>query len=124
CDKLCLAALEEVLDQHLAESPQQIPIRMMMSVSLEELQQRAEKIVSAVTAAGIKARIGSGKSQVGGGSLPRTTIPSATIDLQPVSQTAQSFAGRLRAFRIPVIAYISAGKVKLDLRAVLPDQQQ
>ena len=57
---------------------------------------------------------------MGGGSLPGTTLPTAVLALDPPS--ADELAAELRAATPPVIARISEGRVLLDPRTVLPEQ--
>ena len=131
CDKLILAALQATVDLHLSESagggerePAQsgIPILQMMRVSNDELRARAEKLLAAMTDLPLKASVGEGSAQIGGGSLPRTVIPSVTLDLLPLGIALDEFAARLRTGRPPVVGYVSGGRFKLDLRTVFPRQ--
>jgi L-seryl-tRNA(Ser) seleniumtransferase len=72
----------------------------------------------------VEAAVGSGESQVGGGSLPKTLIPSVTVDLLPKSGSVDDLAARLRRGSPPVVGYIAAGRLKLDLRTVFPRQDE
>jgi len=119
CDKLVLAAMEATVDALLDDRADEVPIRRMMQMPLETLQGRAERIVSAIgnTSA---VRVGRGQAQVGGGSLPRTTIPSVTIELS--GKDPQEMARQLRANDPSIIGYVSDGLLKLDLRTVFPRQ--
>jgi L-seryl-tRNA(Ser) seleniumtransferase len=66
--------------------------------------------------------VGAGKAQLGGGTLPRSTVPSVTLNLQPHEGTLADFAARLRVGDPPVIGYLGGGRFKLDLRTVFADQ--
>jgi seryl-tRNA(Sec) selenium transferase len=66
--------------------------------------------------------IGRGVVKVGGGTLPRSTISSIAIDIVPANYSVNEFAGRLRALTPPVVGYIANKSFKLDLRTVLPHQ--
>ena len=72
--------------------------------------------------AGGRASVGVGESQVGGGSLPRTVIPSVTLDLAPDGMPVAAAAEALRRAEPPVIGYVAAGRLRLDLRTVFPDE--
>ncbi len=129
CDKLILAALQTTVDLLLGETPNEIPVRRMMDIPLDALRARAERIVQSLQAgsppAGLTALIGTGQSQVGGGSLPRTRIPSVTIDLAAGAGGASAeLAARLRLGQPPVIGYTSQGRFKLDLRTIFPHQDE
>ena len=119
CDKLALAALEATVDSLLEENSVEIPIRRMMEEPRSYLVERAERIVEAL-GSGSGAVVGHGTAQVGGGSLPKTVIPSVTVDLS--SKDPHVLASRLRAASPPVIGYVADGAVKLDLRTVFPHQ--
>jgi len=94
----------------------------MMRVSNDELRPRAEKLVSALDGLPIRAAVGSGQAQIGGGTLPRSVIASVTLDLTHRTLKPQEIASRLRRRAVPVIGYIARGKLKLDLRTVFPSQ--
>jgi L-seryl-tRNA(Ser) seleniumtransferase len=144
CDKLILAALEATVEIYLRRSsddsgplgnardrrisPEEIgryggiPVLEMMRVSNDELRPRAERLVSAVDGLPIRAAVGSGQAQIGGGTLPRSVIASVTLDLTHRTLKPQEIASRLREHAVPVIGYIARGKLKLDLRTVFPSQ--
>ena len=129
CDKLILAALETTVDLHLgmcsgdgASAASGIPVLDMLRMPNDVLRARAEKIMAALGGLPIVASVGAGRAQVGGGTLPRSVIPSVTLDLVHHSTPPQEFAARLRASTPPVIGYIERGKLKLDLRTVFPSQ--
>lgn len=117
CDKLILSALQTTVDAYLAGEPNQL--LEMLQTPTETLTARAEKIISELK--GVHAEVGKGKAQIGGGTLPRSVIPSVTIDIQPEVPLAE-FAARLRAASPPIIGYVSGGKFKLDLRTIFPRQ--
>jgi L-seryl-tRNA(Ser) seleniumtransferase len=123
CDKLILSALEATVDLLLAGYVEQIPIRAMMHNSIESLRPRAERIAAAISATPLKVTIVEGHAEVGGGSLPRTTIPSLAIELQPPdSISVITLAERLRLGRPPVIGHMADGNLHLDLRTVFSRQ--
>ena len=122
CDKLILAALQTTVDLYLSGETNAVPALAMMQLSTGELRRRAEKIIARLHELPLPAEIGGGKAQIGGGSLPRSTIPSVTLDFK-IGEPA-AFAARLRRGRPPVIGYIAAGKFKLDLRTIFPRQDE
>jgi L-seryl-tRNA(Ser) seleniumtransferase len=72
CDKLILSALQTIVDQYLdgtAESS--VPVLQMLKISNEELNIRAHKIVAALSSLPLKAGVGQGQAQIGGGTLAR-----------------------------------------------------
>ena len=70
----------------------------------------------------LKITIGSGTAKAGGGTLPKSVVPSITIDILPENGSAQDFAHTLRRSTPPVIGYISDRRFKLDLRTILSHQ--
>jgi len=129
CDKLILAALEATVDLCLggfnASGDSRIagiPVHEMLRAPSGELRARAEKAITALAGLPLKASVGEGHAQVGGGTLPRSAIPSVTLDLIHQTLSPQEVAARLRAATPPVIGYIERGKLKLDLRTVFPSQ--
>ena len=137
CDKLILAALQTTVDTYLKFGVQSrpagvgtdavnrelpTPILEMMRVPNDDLRVRAAKIVTALAGLSVVAKVGDGKAQIGGGTLPRSIIPSVTVDLLPQKLSLSDLASRLRVGGTPVVGYVSGGRFKLDLRTVFPRQ--
>jgi L-seryl-tRNA(Ser) seleniumtransferase len=123
CDKLILSALEATVDLYLY-GEEEVPVLEMLRHSPSALRQRAEKLVSALEDLPLDATVGVGRAEVGGGTLPRSSLASVTLDLAPRGLGLADFAARLRATRPAVIGYISADRFKLDLRTVFPQQDE
>jgi len=126
CDKLILSALQTTVDQYLDGSAEsRIPVLQMLKASNKELEGRARKIIDELNGLPVKAIAGKGRAQIGGGTLPRSIIPSVTVDLLPANLSLPEFARRLRAETPSIIGYLSNGWFKLDLRTVfLPQDEQ
>jgi L-seryl-tRNA(Ser) seleniumtransferase len=122
CDKLILSALEATVDLYLNGG--EIPVLEMLRSALPGLQARAEKLAAAMKDLPIQVSVGSGRSEIGGGTLPRSSLPSVTLDLAPVGGGLAAFAAQLRASTPAVIGYISGDRLKLDLRTVFPGQDE
>jgi L-seryl-tRNA(Ser) seleniumtransferase len=121
CDKLILSALESTADAYLRGEPR-IPVLEMMHAGTDDLRARAERIVAALEKARLRLRVASGRSQIGGGTLPRSALPSVTIEVTHPTLGPQALAARLRQQPEPVIAYVGRGALKLDLRTIFPHQ--
>jgi L-seryl-tRNA(Ser) seleniumtransferase len=121
CDKLILSALESTVDAYL-RGDTRIPVLEMMQVGSDELRSRGERIIAALAGRSLALRIGAGRAQIGGGTLPRSALPSVTIEVSHPTLGAQALATRLREQPEPVIAYVGRGTVKLDLRTIFPHQ--
>lgn len=114
CDKLVLIALQATIELYLAGHDAEVPALAMMRVPNEQLLARAERILSQLGDTPIS--IGTGRSEIGGGTLPQAAISSVTLD------TPEEFATRLRRRIPPILGYIERGKLKLDLRTIFPSQ--
>jgi L-seryl-tRNA(Ser) seleniumtransferase len=122
CDKLCLAALQATVDLHLDKKIGEIPALTLLQTSEDALRARAAAIASNLADLPMKIAIGRGKSKTGGGTLPKSNVPSVTIDFLPRDSSLTKFAASLRAANPPVIGYIADNRFKLDLRSIFPQQ--
>ncbi len=123
CNKLVFAALQATIDLHLDRSGG-IPAIALLQVSEEELRARAAAIVDRLEGVPGRIAIGCGTVKVGGGTLPKSTMSSVTIDIVPKNCSLADFAERLRASNPPVIGYIASASFKLDLRTIFPQQDE
>ena len=122
CDKLVFAALQATVDLHLNQSTAGIPAIALLQVSKDELRARAAAIVSRLEGLPLRIAIGCSIVKVGGGTLPKSTIPSVTIDIAPENCSLVDFATRLRNWSPPTIGYIGNERFKLDLRTIFSHQ--
>jgi L-seryl-tRNA(Ser) seleniumtransferase len=122
CDKLCLAALQTTVDLHLDHRISEIPALALLQTSEDALRARAAAIASHLADLPMKIAIGRGKAKTGGGTLPKSNVPSVTIDFLPKHSSLGEFAASLRASSPPVIGYVSDNRFKLDLRTIFPHQ--
>jgi L-seryl-tRNA(Ser) seleniumtransferase len=122
CDKLCLAALQTTVDLHLDQKVGEIPTLSLLQTSEDALRARAAAIASRLADLPMKIAIGRGKAKTGGGTLPKSNVPSVTIDFIPRDRSLAEFAASLRASNPPVIGYIADNRFKLDLRTIFPQQ--
>lgn len=116
-DKLTLAALHATL--RLYREPEravrEIPALAMLTVPLDELRERAERLAKAWRACGIDARVLSTEATVGGGAFPGARIPSCAVALGGAAEPAER---ALRLGALPVIGRIADGALLLDLRGI------
>ncbi|MFC1989295.1 L-seryl-tRNA(Sec) selenium transferase [Chloroflexota bacterium] len=124
-DKVRLAGLAATLAQYLKdEAVKRIPVWQMLSMPLEEIEQRARTWAQDL---GDLAQVVDGESMVGGGSLPGSTLPTRLVAIGGGGKrkgriTAQTLARRLRSQEFPVIGRISDDVLLLDPRSVLPEE--
>jgi L-seryl-tRNA(Ser) seleniumtransferase len=121
-DKLCLAALQTTVDLHLDQKTGEIPTLTLLQTSGDALHARAAAIASNLADLPMKITIGRGRAKTGGGALPKSNVPSVTIDFLPKYSSLAEFAASLRASNPPVIGYIAENRFKLDLRTIFPQQ--
>jgi len=123
CDKLILSMLEEVTESYL-RGITEVPILDMLSSTTDQLNTRAESIVNSLKELPLSACIGKGESRIGGGTMPKSTIPSITIDLQPENISISRLTENLRFNTTPVMGYVADGLFKIDLRTIFPRQDK
>jgi L-seryl-tRNA(Ser) seleniumtransferase len=124
CDKFCLAALQATVDLQLNQRPADIPTLALLQVSEDVLRTRAAAICDELSkmCSGLQIAIGRSTAKAGGGTLPKSTMSSVTIEIIPSNCSVVAFAARLRNSAPPVIGYIANDRFKLDLRTVFPQQ--
>jgi L-seryl-tRNA(Ser) seleniumtransferase len=116
-DKLDLAALSATLAHYLkGEALQKIPVWRMISMSLSDIQDRANKFVDQLRSSGFSVDVIDGQSTIGGGSLPGETLPTKLVAVT-VNKPDQ-YLEKLRHTNPPVIARIENDRVVFDLRTV------
>jgi L-seryl-tRNA(Ser) seleniumtransferase len=122
-DKIRLAALEATLVSHQKEvADAEVPVIQMLSVTAEEVEQRAKSVIDGLNSSSVTFELISGESTLGGGAGPTSNVPTTLIAITHAARSAQEIEHHLRTSTPPVIARISEGKVLLDLRTVFPDQ--
>ena len=121
-DKMFYAALEATLLAYLREDYDSIPTLRMMRVTEEDLQHRAEHIARHLHISSPQLEIGvvESHSVLGGGSAPRSTLPSRALAVSGRDLSPESLLRRLRQYGMPIIARIESDRVLLDLRTVEP----
>jgi L-seryl-tRNA(Ser) seleniumtransferase len=123
-DKLTYAVLEATLLAYVKRDHDALPTLRMMRLSKAEIGARAENLVSQIASSKIHADLIDGESLIGGGSAPSAVLPTSLIAITAKTSTANEFAARLRRSDPPVIARVEDGQVLLDLRTVLPAQDE
>ncbi len=118
--KLTLAALEGTLAVYLAgRAWEEIPTLRMLKMPEHELSQRAATIGKAVSAAGLDTEVSPDTTECGGAVLPGVLLPTWTVHIKHSRLKENQLYDVLLARG--VIARRAQGKVILDLRSVLPE---
>jgi L-seryl-tRNA(Ser) seleniumtransferase len=122
CDKLTFAALQTTVDLHLNQVTSEIPALALLQIPKDELRARAAAIVTRLEGLPLRITIGRGTGKAGGGALPKSVLPSITLDFLPKNSSVQNFVRALRSSNPPIVGYISNSRFKLDLRTIFPHQ--
>ena len=122
-DKITLAMLEATLAEYAAgRANTTVPVQRMLHQSADDIEARAQALAAKLAARGWRVAMISGASAVGGGSAPGVELPTVLLSLERDAQSASTIEHFLRSLDPPVIARIEHDRVVLDLRTVLPDQ--
>jgi L-seryl-tRNA(Ser) seleniumtransferase len=131
-DKLTYAALEATLLAYVKRDHDAVPVLRMIRLSKDEIERRAEAIVSSVESGRfesaqnerghLKLELLDGESVIGGGAAPSAVLPTRLIALTHAKLSADEINARLRAGAPPIIARVEEGRVVLDLRTVFTEQ--
>ncbi len=124
-DKMTLAALAATLRlyQDPTEAKREIPLLALLSTSLENLQNRAERIAPQLAAGALveSAEAVPGTSYLGGGSVPGQQIETWCVAISP-KMSVDRLAAALRTGAVPVVGRVSQDRLLIDLRTVLPHE--
>ena len=124
-DKNTFAMLEATLSEYRAgRAASTIPVQRMLHLSAEEIETRAQVLAETLAASGWRVALVSGSSTVGGGSAPGLELPTVLLSIAKDGESADATERWLRSLDPPVIARIERDLVVLDLRTVLPDQDE
>ena len=126
-DKMTLAALDATLVEHqLRGDAARLPALRMIAASAEELRARAEALAHRLSAQApaLAPALVPGESMVGGGAVPDRGVPTTLVALEPGPRGADRLARALRQGTPPVVARVAEGRVLVDLRTILPDEDE
>jgi L-seryl-tRNA(Ser) seleniumtransferase len=127
--KMEVAALEATLRLFLepGKLKEQHPIYRMLSLSIDEIEARAQAIANGLReSASDSAEISvvNGTSQVGSGSVPAEMMPTRLLSVRPESMSADTLARRLRYGSPPIFARIHQEAVLFDFRTIQPGEDE
>jgi L-seryl-tRNA(Ser) seleniumtransferase len=124
CDKLCLAALQATVDLHLNQQLGVVPTLGLLRISEDQLRARAKSICDQLSrqSCNLQLSVGSSVAKVGGGTLPKSKLPSVIIEIVPRNCSPLEFACRLRKATPPVVGHLANDCFKLDVRTIFPEQ--
>ncbi len=125
--KMTIAGMEATLRLFLNREKlcQEHPTYRMLSLSLSELQKRAEAVASALrdfSEGENDIRVVDGVSEVGSGSVPTETVPTKLLSLRSRSMSAGELGRRLRSSSPPIFTRVQKETVLFDFRTIQPDE--
>ena len=124
-DKLCLAALEATLTSYLEGTAEDdLPTLRMISTPGAEVKDRASRLADALKreAPHLEIDVAPSVARSGGGTLPTYEIPSFAVRLG--GSEPEALAEGLRSADPPVIGRVREGRLWLDVRTLLPDDEE
>jgi L-seryl-tRNA(Ser) seleniumtransferase len=118
-DKTCIAGLAATLRHYVrGEATEVIPVWRMIATPSNAVRVRAERVREELARSGIESSLAEVRSSIGGGSLPGQELPSWAVAL---TERVDDLGHRLRTGEPAVFGRIEHGKLLLDLRTVLPE---
>jgi L-seryl-tRNA(Ser) seleniumtransferase len=121
-DKMTLAALQATLTlyRNPETAMQQVPILRMLSMPIENLKLRAEKITAQIEHLPCIATCETveGNSMLGGGSLPTQKLPTWCLSIAPAAGSVDALADKLRRSEPAVMGRVQKDRLLLDLRTI------
>jgi len=137
CDKLILTVLQECIDTYLEtksnQSPEGVPSLEFIAEDTETLKRRAKAIIDALDEKISPAfQISPHTARTGGGTMPRSSIPSIAIVISTTHLIDSSsrkisitkLAKYLRTGSPSIVGSIDDNQLFLDLRTVFPHQDK
>jgi L-seryl-tRNA(Ser) seleniumtransferase len=128
-DKMTLTALEATLRLYLEEprALAEIPTLRMLTRPVAELDRQARALARRVRrrlGSRLKVEVVKSEGRAGGGALPQASLPSRALALTVPTLAPQDLEARLRRAVTPVIGRVEHGVLLLDLRTLLPGDQE
>jgi len=125
-DKLVYAALEATLSAYVrGRALEEIPVLRMLALPAEEIRSRAQALASRLQGVEtLSLEVQPSASFVGGGAAPDSEIPTWVIAIRGRERSAESLLAGLRRNDPPIVARVSEDRVLLDLRTVLPGEDE
>jgi L-seryl-tRNA(Ser) seleniumtransferase len=126
CDKLMLTALQSTALAYLEAMSQEkhtvpaVRLIQMAALSQEELRVRGQALLDQLQHP--KIMLANSRTRFGGGTMPEIEADSLALKIQSSPQQVDSLLTALRQQIPPVIGYAREGAVWLDLRTVMPEQ--
>jgi L-seryl-tRNA(Ser) seleniumtransferase len=122
CDKMVFAALEATVESHLRKATDELPVLQLLRLPNEKLEARGRALLEQLQDLPGTLRLTKTKSEIGGGALPRSRVPSVVLEIASPRIGPNELAAALRENSPAVIGYVSQRRFKLDLRTIFPEE--
>ena len=125
-DKMTYAALEATLLEYArGRAHETVPVASMIALSAAQIEDRARTMAERLRASTrVQVELIDGVSTIGGGSAPGSKIPTRLLSVSVGTERPDALEARLRHSAPPIIGRIEHDRLLLDLRTVLPEQDQ
>jgi L-seryl-tRNA(Ser) seleniumtransferase len=127
-DRLLIGALRETLAAYVRDAAhEEIPTLRMLGLSAAEIGRRANRVRREVARRGGpsgRLEIIEGISKTGGGSSPMGERPTKLLAIRGPEGDAGHLEQALRSGNPPIVGRLQEGRLLLDLRTVLPSQDE
>ena len=127
-DRLKICALQETLAAYVKGTAfEDIPTLRMLALTPEEIEARTQAVIQAATSLGAEGdRLSTrpGVSRTGGGSSPTGERPTTLLAVAGKNGDEGKLEAKLRKGSPAIVARVQNGALLLDLRTVLPQQDE
>jgi len=117
--RLPLVALEATMTHYLNEDRDAIPALFALHRPLDEVRARVEAWAAKLTSAGVAVTTAETAGRAGGGTLPESPVASVALVFEG---DVEAMAHALRNGTPPVLPRIHDGRLYIDGRTVMPDE--
>ena len=126
--KLTLAGLAATLRLYRDpdKAKRHVPLLQLLSTSVDNLRNRAERIAPQLAATSLVADAEpiADTTYLGGGSIPVQQMPTWCVAVTPKGRSVDHLAAALRSGSPSVMGRVQQNRLLLDLRSVMPRQDQ
>jgi L-seryl-tRNA(Ser) seleniumtransferase len=124
-DKITFAMLEAtVLEYVSGRAATTVPVQRMLQLTADGIEARAHALGDRLAGDGWRVAMISGASAVGGGSAPGVALPTVLLSIGRDDEAPDRTEQWLRSLDPSVIARIEHDRVVLDLRTVMPHEDE
>ncbi len=127
-DKTALAGVAATLRHYLRDNfTSEIPVWRMISASLDDLDARCGRWIEQLQVTDCE--VVTSQATVGGGSLPGETLESRALAFSEVMLSARGLSLESASYRLrngdpALVPHVESGKLIVDARTILPDQDE